>query len=182
MKKEVMFAAFLTMASPTGVVAHDAMGGLCPTYTSVSSTGICKQHENYPNYFGNNITEGQIYPNTMCGRGLSSQKIPEDFLSNMAIAKNELSIIYTTEAKIYLDARPEVRGQILAIGGKLGDYFPYGEILVDVDEISGNVIINVVGNRSVDDMLKDLDRFDYAWWLEAQDNFSNNIIVDVMPV
>ena len=53
---------------------------------------------------------------------------------------------------------------------------------MDVDEISDNVIINVVGNRSVDDMLKDLDRFDYAWWLEAQDNFSNNIIVDVMPV
>ena len=182
MKKEVMFAAFLTMASPTGVVAHDAMGVLCSTYTPVSSIGICKQHENYRNYFGNNITEGQIYPNTMCGRGGSSQKIPEDFLSNMAIAKSELLIRYTPEAKMYLDVRPEVRGQILAIGGKLGDYFPYGEILVDVDEISDNVIINVVGNRSVDDMLKDLDRFDYAWWLEAQDNFSNNIIVDVMPV
>lgn len=100
----------------------------------------------------------------------------------MAIAKSELSIRYTPEAKIYLDVRPEVRGHILAIWGKLGDYFPYGEILVDVDEISDNVIINVVGNRNVDDMLKDLDRFDYAWWLEAQDNFSNNIIVDVMPV
>ena len=42
--------------------------------------------------------------------------------------------------------------------------------------------VYVVADRDLEDMMKDLDAFDYGWWLDARGDFPDSIIVDVMPV
>lgn len=162
-KKALMFAAMLAMTSSVEAGAY-CTGLTCSSYDFISSSDEYNLLGGYSNLFRDNV------------------RLPKAFLSNMAIADREIPINYTEKAESYLNANQTMREQILKIATKMREYFSYGIILVDTDESNSCVVIYIVDNQSVDKMLDDLNAFDYEWWIDAKERFSDNIIVDVMPV
>ena len=103
-------------------------------------------------------------------------------MNNAVAARNDLVLEYTEAARQLLADDSKMSAYVNMIRDRLGNFFDYGKVLVDQDKFSDNVSVYVVADRDVEDMMKDLDAFDYGWWLDARGDFPDNIIVDVMPV
>ena len=161
------------MKSVLGVFAVSAVMTLSADLPIYSDTLSCAEHYNSYGYFSQSG-----YANSS-GIGMD---LPCVGMNNAVPARKDLMLEYTEAARQLLKDDSKMSACINMIRDRLGNFFDYGKVLVDQDKISDNVSVYVVADRDVEDMMKDLDAFDYGWWLDARGDFPDNIIVDVMPV
>ena len=92
----------------------------------------------------------------------------------------------SSRAQKFLDENPHIKKAIPVIVKELEKYFPEEKIAIDyiVDPDGGDSLLKlyVIGEKSVDEMMDRLEKFENEYWLSSNEFDLGKIFVDVVSI